>query len=456
MTGATVCINSQTPLVQFLRGADQSARSLPDVVRLTDLEEGIDYRISPGGVTRMLLPVVRGLVDRGVLEEAHWVALNPDAPSTVQMPGLTLHNVHLEGDRLASYRKVKDAMWGAIHGMPGEPGRDELFWTEEFSEYAFYNRATAERIRALDRELDFDAFYIHDFQQLPVGQMLDTLKPKVFRWHIPFDASVIPDPWRSPIASYFNSYDVVVVSTLRYQAAVKSIGYTGKVRRLYPCVDAEEYRRPPAGEVRTACEELGIGADDVVGLIVARMDPTKGQDTAVRAFAAFAAKRPRVRLVLAGNGSFSGSAADAKGSKAGRWRAHLEEMISSLGLTGRVTFTGHVTQHQLDCVYERAAFTILPSVNEGFGLVVVESWLHGTPTVVSARAGIAELIRDGRNGLLFDPEDPASLARKMRQVIDQPELGPKLARSARRTALKCTVAAALDEEARLVGELAGE
>ncbi len=456
MTGAVICINSQTPLVQFLPNGAGESRGRGSTVDLKDLTEGVDYRISPGGVTRMLLPLVRALVDRGVVSEAHWVALNPDAPPTVRLAGMTLHNVHLEGDRLASYRKVKDALWGAIHGMDAEPGNGDLFWSEEFSEYAFYNRATAERIRELDQEHDFDTFYIHDFQQLPVGQMLQTLKPKIFRWHIPFDAAVIPDAWKPPIAAYFNSYDVVVVSTLRYVSAVRAVGYGGQIRRVYPCVDPGEYARPPEAEVQRVAAGFGIGREAVVALIVARMDPTKGQDAAIRALAAVAADRPRLRLVLVGNGSFSGSAGGPGASKGHRWRTRLEELARETGVGDRVVFTGHVNQHDLDCLYERADFSILPSVNEGFGLVVVESWIHKTPAIVTDRAGIAELIKDGVNGLLFDPNDPEGFARKMGQLADQPSLRSRLARSAARTARKCFLEAALQPEARLVGEQAGE
>ncbi len=457
MTGVVICINSQTPLVQFLPGPDGQPLSHPSDLRLDDLKEGVDYRVSPGGVTRMLLPLVRALMDRGVVSEVHWVALNPGAPATVRLPGVTLHNVDLREDRLASYRKVKDVMWGTIHGLRPDTPSGDLFWTEEFSEYAFYNRASAEKIRELDREVDFDTFYIHDFQQLPVGQMLETLKPKIFRWHIPFDTSLIPEVWKPPIAAYFNSYDVVVVSSLRYVAAVRAVGYGGHIRRVYPCVDPAEYSRPPAAEVQDVAHRFGIAREDVVALIVARMDPTKGQDGAIRALAGLAGRRPGLRLVLAGNGSFSGSATGPSGvSKGGRWRTELEELARELGVSDRVVFTGHVTQHELDCLYERADFCILPSINEGFGLVVVESWLHRTPVLVTERAGIAELVQDGVNGLLFDPSDPHAFGRKFAQLADRPALRARLIRTAAQDARKCTVAAAVRSEARLVGELAGE
>ncbi|MGI0155900.1 MAG: glycosyltransferase, partial [Thermoplasmata archaeon] len=195
----SICINTQTPLVQFLRPPsgnllDAAAR---DGTELATLQEGVDYRYSPGGVTRMVYPLVRRLLREKVLSEAHWVALNPLAPPVVRMGEMTLHNVTIESERMSGYGKVKEAIWGRIHEIDAAERHDDLFWSEAFSEYAYYNRHTAELIRKLDAAHDFDAFYVHDFQQMPVGQMLGTLKPKIFRWHIPFDASTIPDEWRA-------------------------------------------------------------------------------------------------------------------------------------------------------------------------------------------------------------------------------------------------------------------
>ena len=452
MASLKVCLNTQTPLVQFLppSAGPRVPRVWPRDVRLDDLTEGVDYRFSPGGVTRMVYPLVRRLTEEGRLDAAHWISLNPTGPETVRLRDLTLHNLRMVPGRMAGYGKTKEAMWGTIHGLHAPDQEEGLFWTDAFSEYAYYNRLTAERIRALDRTEDFDLFYIHDFQQLPVGQMLDTLKPKVFRWHIPFDAATIPGDWASLVTRYLNAYDVVIVSTDSYLDSLKSFGYEGDVRRLYPYVDPAEYARPPPTVVATTCAAKGVAPSDEVILVVARMDPTKGQDRAVRAFATLARRRPRLRLVLVGNGSFSSSRGGLGLSKSDRWRAELRQLADELEVGDRVTQTGHVSQHELDCLYERCRFTVLPSTNEGFGLVVVESWLHGKPVVVTQRAGIAELIEDGENGLLFDPEDPDQLARQMRRLLaDRDGLSARLAKNGRITARRCSLAAAAKAESGL-------
>jgi glycosyltransferase involved in cell wall biosynthesis len=451
--GFDLCVNSQTPLLQFLTptGSDGVPHRPPEVARLADLEEGVDYRFSPGGVTRMVYPLLRRLGRDGVLGETHWVALNPMAPTTVFTEGLTLHNVAIAPDRLASYGNVKETIWGTVHGLRHPENSDDLFWSDDFSEYAYYNRLTAEMIRTLDGEHDFDLFYVHDFQQLAIGEMLGTLKPKLFRWHIPFDASAIPDGWRPSMAGYLNSYDTVVVSTDRYLAQLKEFGYTGHAVKLYPYVDQREFSTPPPDEVQATTARFGVEPEDTVVLVVARMDPMKGQDRVLRAVARLARRHPTLKLLLVGNGSFSSAKGGLGLSKSDRWRHELEALTEELGLTGRVRFTGHVTQRELDACYERCAFSVLPSLQEGFGLVVVESWIHGRPTVVSRRAGIAELVRHRKNALLADPDDIPALARQMEALLADPDgLGARLTRAAHDSAELCTIEAAARAESLLI------
>ena len=456
MSPSSICINTQTPLVQFLDpGAAATANGTREGVDLSSLREGVDYRFSPGGVTRMVYPLVRRLLERGVLTEVHWVALNPRAPPVARAGAITLHNVRLDAGRLAGYGEMKEALWSRIHDLEPDRPHDDLFWSEAFSEYAFYNRRTAELIRQLDAAHDFDAFYVHDFQQLPVGQMLETLKPKVFRWHIPFDLDLIPPQWRSVLAGYLDSYDAVVVSAAAYARSLAALAPTRKVIRLYPYVDPAEYSRPGPDAVEAASVRFGLATGDDVALLVGRMDPVKGQDLAISALSTIAAEYPRLRLVLVGNGSFSGSGSGLGLSKSAAWRAHLEEMVRTLGLTERVVFTGHVSQSDLDCLYERARFTLLPSVREGFGLVAVESWLHGKPAIITRRAGIAELVHDRENALLFDPSEPGSLAEQMRRLLDDGagKLVARLVRRGRSTSRKCSLAAAERAERAMLEEL---
>ncbi|MDA4130981.1 MAG: glycosyltransferase family 4 protein, partial [Thaumarchaeota archaeon] len=415
-----MCINTQTPLVQFTNSVPRAASSGNGSaeVDLSTLKDGADYQFSTGGLTRMLFPLLKRMLDDGTLQDAHWISLNPSGPETVKVGGITVHNISIEKERLAGYGNTKETIWGAVHGInPENRATQDAFWTDDFSEFAYYNRVSAELMKKLDAKIDFDLFYIHDFQQLPAGKLLMTLKPKIFRWHIPFDETMIPNQWKNFLADYFNNYDMVIVSSTKYLTSLKSFGYEGRVRKIYPFIDPNDYSKPGPREIEETSKKLGISEGDRVILSVARMDPMKGQDRAIRALSKIASRFPQLKLVLVGNGSFSGSGRGLGLSKSSVWRTNLENLSKDLGLESRVILAGHLNQKELDAMYERCDFTVLPSVKEGFGLVVVESWLHSKASLVTVEAGVAELIEDGKNGILVQPDNTESMSVKMTTLL---------------------------------------
>lgn len=415
------------------------------------LAEGIDFEFTPGGVTRMVFPLLKRMLAGGIVEDAHWVSLNPMGPEEVTVDGISLHHVSLGAERMKGYGYTKEAIWKIFHGIPPElEPASQLLWQDEFSDFAYYNRLSAERIVQLDRIHDFDLFYIHDFQQLPVGHMLHTLKPKVFRWHIPFDESVIPAEWKEFLSTYLNSYDAIVVSCKKYLETLSKFGYAGKAHYVYPYIDPSSYTEPTETDVDELCQSLGIRDEDRVVLVVARLDPIKGQDRAIRAVATVAEDIPNVKLVLVGNGSFSSSKQGIGLSKADKWLNELQILAVRLGIRNHVVFAGHLSQRQLNAAYKRCDLTVLPSVREGFGLVVIESWLYRKPTIVTSRAGIAELIEEGRNGLLFDPDDSPTLAERISDLLLSQKLARALGENGFATSKECLIDRGVKEELEVI------
>jgi glycosyltransferase involved in cell wall biosynthesis len=64
----------------------------------------------------------------------------------------------------------------------------------------------------------------------------------------------------------------------------------------------------------------------------------------------------------------------------------------------------------------------MPSLREGFGLVVLEGWRAGRPTIGSQVGGVAELIENGKNGRLVPPGDANVLAGAMVELLENPNL----------------------------------
>jgi glycosyltransferase involved in cell wall biosynthesis len=443
-----LCVASQTPLIQFVN---------PNVVRsevaidLSTLTEGVDFRFSPGGVSRMLYPLLTRMVQSGLVDGVEWISLNPDAPARVSFKGINLNHVTLPQAKLKGYGAVKEGIWRLFHGL-WDPEFPE-FYCDEYIDYMLLNIKFSELAYALHRQLDFDAFYIHDFQLLPMGSMLPTAEPKIFRWHIPLRTHDLPKSWQLALLKYLSYYDAVIVSCRSYLDELRRLGYEGDVFHVYPYIDPSQYTQPSYQQIRELRDRLGINEEDKVLLTVARLDPVKAQDKVIKALKSVVSKFPNTKLVLVGDGSFSSSKLGL--SKGERWLRYLKECVENMELKGNVIFAGYLSEADLRVAYAMCDVFILPSIREGFGLVVIEAWLYKKPVIVSSYAGVAELIEDGVNGLLFNPKDTNQLASKIIRVLSDEDLAEKLGEEGFKTSRLCHIDEGIKEEAEILSKYSG-
>lgn len=116
-------------------------------------------------------------------------------------------------------------------------------------------------------------------------------------------------------------------------------------------------------------------------------------------------------------------------------RRVLQPLVRRLGLADRVTFEGRVTAAALSTHYASAHLFVLPSLREGFGIVLLEAMHSGLPIVASRAAAIPELVEDGVTGLLVPPRDAQALARAIQKLVDDPEAGRRMGQEGRRRVL---------------------
>ena len=115
-------------------------------------------------------------------------------------------------------------------------------------------------------------------------------------------------------------------------------------------------------------------------------------------------------------------------------RASIEAAAVRLGVAGAVHLLGYVPREHLPPLYAGAACLALPSLFEGFALPLVEAMRAGCPIVAADVASVPEVAGDA--AVLFDPWDPAALARALARVIDDPEAAATLARRGRARAAR--------------------
>ena len=140
-------------------------------------------------------------------------------------------------------------------------------------------------------------------------------------------------------------------------------------------------------------------------LFVGRLEPRKGFPVALQAFAQLASTFPDLQLVVVGDGAERHAVNDL--TPAVRSRVHM---------------MGKVTYEELPTFHQAADIFISPATgSESFGIVLVEAMAAGIPLVASDIPGYREVCRNGLEGLLVRPADPAALAAGVRQLLQRPD-----------------------------------
>lgn len=160
---------------------------------------------------------------------------------------------------------------------------------------------------------------------------------------------------------------------------------------------------------------VGVGkAPYPMVAVVGRLVPHKQVEHAIDAALALRTRHPGLRLHVVGSGW---------------WEAELHEYAAQRGAGDTVVFEGHVDERRKHEVYEQAWLLALPSLKEGWGLVIGEAGMHRTPTVAYRSAGgTRESVADGRSGVLVDDESAFTAA--LGRLVDDHEERARLGEGA--------------------------
>jgi glycosyltransferase involved in cell wall biosynthesis len=149
---------------------------------------------------------------------------------------------------------------------------------------------------------------------------------------------------------------------------------------------------------------------------------------------------------------FPGLTLDVVGE--GWWSARLRRYAAARGVADAVRFHGWVDEATKHAVYAQAWVHVLPSVKEGWGLVVMEAGVHGTPTVAyRAAGGVAESVVHERTGLLAD--DSAGFVAAVGRLLGDDGLRARQGAAARQRARTFSWDATVDALRALVDEVTG-
>ena len=194
---------------------------------------------------------------------------------------------------------------------------------------------------------------------------------------------------------------------------------------VHPGVDLELFTPGDGAAARAA---LSLPHDAIVLLFAGRIQPLKAPDVVLKAAAELVRRSPGLkdRLVVAIVGGTSGTGSTTPNG--------LRRLAARLGIESMVRFLPPVPQVELAVWYRAAAITVVPSYNESFGLVAIESQACGTPVVAAAAGGLRTAVRHGQTGLLVDGHVPLDYATAIGDLLDAPEHLRDLGTAARKHA----------------------
>jgi glycosyltransferase involved in cell wall biosynthesis len=149
--------------------------------------------------------------------------------------------------------------------------------------------------------------------------------------------------------------------------------------------------------------------------------PRKGIRFLLEAGAQLKPQFPDLKIVLAGDG-FE--------------RPQLTRLAEELGIAGDVTFLGWVPNAELPPYYRAAALSVIPSLEEGFGIPAAEAMGCEVPVVASDAGGLPEVVENGVTGLVVPRGDSTGLARAIGSLLADPERRRKMGEAGRARALR--------------------
>jgi glycogen synthase len=139
-------------------------------------------------------------------------------------------------------------------------------------------------------------------------------------------------------------------------------------------------------------------------LSVGRLEPNKGFDLLLRAFAIARNLPPEWKAYFVGTGSEQES---------------LQTLAQKLDLADRVNFIGTIPDHELEALYDQVGLFLHPALYEGSSIVTLEAMKHGLPIVATRTGGLPDKVFPGKNGWLVPPSNAEALASALEEACSQ-------------------------------------
>lgn len=283
-----------------------------------------------------------------------------------------------------------------------------------------FSPASLFKLMRIIRAGEIDVLHLTDFSASTWGRLAGALSgtPSLVQV-ITHHSADQPRGFPLPVKLAFRALAPLTARALAISESVRdfaeaNMGFrAGTVEVLHYPLPSYSFSAPSPKQVEGLRLQLGIAVDDPVIGAVTRFHRVKGMVHLVEAFAEVRRRVPRAWLLLVGQGPEEEA---------------LRQRGAELGVADRVIFAGF--QREVEAHVSLFSVSAVPSLEEGFGLVALESLRLGVPVVASRVGGLPEIVKDGVCGMLVPAADSRALAAALTKVLEDDALRARLAGAA--------------------------
>lgn len=181
-----------------------------------------------------------------------------------------------------------------------------------------------------------------------------------------------------------------------------------KIRVIPHGIDEIFKKEPEKFQVENVKVKYSLPSNFI--LFVGNIEPRKNLETLIDAFIILRKKIPEIKLVFVGEKILGFE--------------KIRNKIEKSGLEESIIFTGYVENYELSVIYRLSSVFVLPSLEEGFGLPILEAMASSVPVVASKSSSISEVAGDC--ALYFSPASSSELAEKIEAILENERLRMEL------------------------------
>ena len=183
---------------------------------------------------------------------------------------------------------------------------------------------------------------------------------------------------------YHQAQAIIAIDKICYNQSVTK-GGDGKTYLVTNPVDTNKFKRD-SGLASKTRERYGFNSNDEIILFAGRLSRKKCVHVAIDAINMGRLNGKKWSLVIVGEGPL---------------KEPLQHQVIDLGISDHVLFAGRIPYNEMPSFYNMADLVVLPSIDEGVPMMLMESLACGTPVVATRVGGVPEIIRHGYNGILI-------------------------------------------------------